>query len=226
MAATPCGRSLFYSRRTGRYRAGVHADFPRWRLEGGALFGPAVQRFAGIGQAVQFGRRRRRDLFGYCRPPEEKALTNCDSQAVLPSTVSTLVRWRAPQNSSAEPASATTNPLQKSCPSRARKKRWTGGCGTRLNMLNRRIWENGGGGWESNPPGTLLSPTLVLKTRSATRPPHTSTSVRCAACRGRARFISGGLPHTPILAERTGYFNRNKSRLARRATARLLYQAR
>ncbi len=33
-----------------------------------------------------------------------------------------------------------------------------------------------GGEWESNPPGTLLSPALVLKTRSATRPPVTSRS--------------------------------------------------
>ncbi len=31
-----------------------------------------------------------------------------------------------------------------------------------------------GGEWESNPPGTLLSPTLVLKTRGATRLPFTS----------------------------------------------------
>ena len=31
-----------------------------------------------------------------------------------------------------------------------------------------------GGEWESNPPGTLLSPTLVLKTRGATRLPVAS----------------------------------------------------
>ena len=67
--------------------------------------------------------------------------------------------------------------------------------------------ENGGGEWESNPPGTLLSPTLVLKTRSATRPPHTSAAGRCAACRGQAQFVSGGLLHTDIVTDRNGYFN-------------------
>ena len=41
--------------------------------------------------------------------------------------------------------------------------------------------EIGGGGWESNPPGTLLSPTAVLKTVSTTRSPYTSGTGPCAA---------------------------------------------
>jgi hypothetical protein len=39
----------------------------------------------------------------------------------------------------------------------------------------------GGDGWESNPPGTLLSPTMVLKTRSATRSPYASGETNRAA---------------------------------------------
>ena len=34
--------------------------------------------------------------------------------------------------------------------------------------------QHGGGGWESNPPGTLLSPTLVLKTRTVTSTAYAS----------------------------------------------------
>jgi hypothetical protein len=80
----------------------------------------------------------------------------------------------------------------------------------------------GGGGWESNPPGTLLSPTLVLKTRSATRPPYTSTRLS-PNCEPRRLAISGPsgnwMPAVRMLNRRitlpafmrdyTGYFNLN-----------------
>ena len=50
--------------------------------------------------------------------------------------------------------------------------------------------EIGGGGWESNPPGTLLSPTMVLKTRSATRTPYAS---------GRTSRTARGVPRKALL---------------------------
>ena len=50
----------------------------------------------------------------------------------------------------------------------------------------------GGGGWESNPPGTLLSPTLVLKTRSATRSPHTSAAPSLLLPTGRRTHLPAG----------------------------------
>ena len=51
-------RGLLYSGGTGGLGAEVHADLPGEWLGVGLLFGPAVQGFGGIGQAVEFGGRR------------------------------------------------------------------------------------------------------------------------------------------------------------------------
>lgn len=54
--------------------------------------------------------------------------------------------------------------------------------------------KSGGGGWESNPPGTLLSPTLVLKTRAGTSLANTSGTTLCVTRRGATSRGRGGSP--------------------------------
>jgi hypothetical protein len=130
--------------------------------------------------------------WGNFKPSNEKAFTNCVSDAVPPSTVSTPVKCRAPQNVRMMPISAAMKPGQKSCRSRLRRVGSRGGCGMRRILKRGRI-QIGGDGWESNPPGTLLSPTMVLKTRSATRSPYASETRRRADHR---RHYSTMLQHS------------------------------
>ena len=76
------------------------------------------------------------------------------------------------------------------------------------------VLRTGGGGWESNPPGTLLSPTLVLKTRSATRSPHTSRQecVARAADHLRAPKSSSRWSHPAIWSELATQYNPNRAK--------------
>ena len=106
-----------------------------FHLGGVALACCLAQRSSASASAAgssSFGGDGGANWLAYCTPPEEKALTNWISDAVLPPTVSTPVRCRAPPKARTPPIRTTMNPGQKSWRSNARIAGFTGGCGMRF----------------------------------------------------------------------------------------------